>query len=209
MKLYGSLTSPYVRKVRIVLKEKEIPCEFVVADTGAPDSPVPALNPLGKVPVLQRDDGPALFDSPVIVEYLDALKGAPLIPAAGEARWETLRWHALGQGILDAVVTRLLEARRPPERQSPEAIARQEGKVAAALRYAETASRGTGYLVGGGLTLADIALGVALEYTDFRHPHDWRSRHPRLAQWLAAIGARPGWAETRPPGLEQTRAAAR
>jgi len=203
MKLYGSLTSPYVRKIRVLLKEKGSACEFSVADAWAPDSPIPALNPLGKVPVLVLDKGEVIFDSPLIAEYLDSLGGEPLIPQAGEARWQVLRWHALGQGMLDAVVTRLLESRRAPDKQSSEVIARQESKIAAALKFAEARIKNETYLVSGRLSLADIVLGVALEYIDFRYAHDWRRQYPRLAKWLAAIGERPAFIETRPPGMEK------
>jgi len=203
MKLYGSLTSPYVRKVRIVLKEKELPCEFVVSDAWAADSPVPALNPLGKVPVLQVDDGRVLFDSPLICEYLDSLTTERLIPAQGEARWEALRWHALGQGVLDAVVTRLLESRRPAEQQSAQVIARQEEKVARSLAYADQAEKGDPYLVQDSFGFADLSLAVALAYVDFRYDHPWREKHPRLARWLAGILSRPSFAETEPPGIER------
>jgi glutathione S-transferase len=198
MKLYGSLTSPYVRKVRVLLKEKNIACEFVVADAWAADSPIPAMNPLGKVPVLVRKDGSVLFDSPLIAEYLDSLQGEPLIPASGEARWEVLRWHALAQGMLDVVVVRLLESRRG-EKMALEIIARQEGKIAAALKYAETQRKDGPYLCQNRLTLADIALAIALEYIDFRYAHDWRRQHPRLAEWLKAMSARPSFLETQPP----------
>src|SRR4030067_1109445 len=112
MKLYGSLTSPYVRKVRILVREKNLACEFVVADAWAADSPIPALNPLGKVPVLALDNNDVLFDSPVIVEYLDSLKAPALLAVSGAARWEMLRWQALADGMLDASVSRLLESRR-------------------------------------------------------------------------------------------------
>ena len=198
MKLYGSLTSPYVRKARVLLKEKNITCEFVMADAWAADSPIPAMNPLGKVPVLVRDDGSVLFDSPLIAEYLDSLKGEPLIPASGEARWEVLRWHALAQGMLDVVVVRLLESRRG-EKMTPEIIARQEGKIAAALKYADTQRKDGPYICQNRLTLADISLAIALEYTDFRYAHDWRSRHPRLAEWLKAMSLRSSFLETQPP----------
>ncbi|MEK7815388.1 MAG: glutathione S-transferase N-terminal domain-containing protein, partial [Pseudomonadota bacterium] len=132
MKLYGSLTSPYVRKCRILIREKALACEFVQADAWAADSPVPRLNPLGKVPVLERADGAALYDSPVILEYLDSLKAPALTAPAGEDRWTMLRLDALADGILDATVTRLLESRRPLPQQSPENIKRQEEKIARA-----------------------------------------------------------------------------
>lgn len=203
MKLYGSLTSPYVRKVRVILHEKKLACEFVVADAWAADSPIPALNPLGKVPVLELDDGELLFDSPVILEYLDSVKMPPLLAASGETRWQMLCWSALADGILDAVVTRLLESRRPAEQQSAENIHRQEEKVSRSLNYIERHLSGGAWLMTGRFTLADLTVAVALEYTDFRYPHDWQSRHPRLASWLAEISARPSLAETRPPGMEK------
>ncbi len=221
MKLYGSLTSPYVRKCRVLIKEKALVCDFVQADAWAADSPVPALNPLGKVPVLAReaadapslargprldpigDDGSALYDSPVILEYLDSLKAPALLATAGEERWAMLRLQALADGILDATVTRLLESRRPGAQQSPENIKRQEEKIARALAFADKLPKGEAYLMQNRFTVADLCLGVALEYVDFRYPHDWRGRHPRLALWLAGIGTRPAFAETVPPGMER------
>ena len=204
MKLYGSLTSPYVRKVRVLLKEKGIACDLIVEGPSDPAGHVVALNPLGKVPVLVRDDGDVLFDSPLIVEYLDSLSGEPLIPRSGEERWHALRWHALAQGILDAVVARLMEVRRAPEKQSPEFITRQEAKIVAALKYADNAKKGPAYLVGDRFSIADLALGVALEYIDFRFPHDWRDQHARLAHWLAGMSTRGSFAETMPPGMERS-----
>lgn len=199
MRLYGSLTSPYVRKVRVVLLAKDIPCELVVCDPHDQHGIVPRYNPLGKVPVLELDDGTTLFDSPVIVEYLDSLKGPALIPASGELRWRVLRWQALADGILDAVVSRLLESRRPAERHSPEAMALQERKVAQALAFAEKTHKGKTSLVNERLTLADLAFAVALGYTDFRYAHDWRKSHPQLAAWFAEISKRAWFVETRPP----------
>ncbi len=199
MKLYGSLTSPYVRKARILIQEKKVPCEFVVADAWVADSPIPALNPLGKVPVLALDNGKVLFDSPVIVEYLDALKTPALLPASGEARWEMLRWQALADGMLDAVVTRLLESRRPAAQQSADNIRRQEEKIARSLEYAAQHLPKGAWLMSDRFTLADLVMGVALEYTDFRYPHDWRKRHARLGEWLAGISTRSAFIETRPP----------
>ena len=235
MKLHGSLTSPYVRKCRILIKEKTLTCELIQADAWAADSPVPRLNPLGKVPVLERNDGSALYDSPVILEYLDSLKAPALLAPTGETadaptqisgrtseasrasdsahgprlnpvgedRWAMLRLQALADGILDATVTRLLESRRPQPQQSPENIKRQEEKIARALAYADSVPKGGAYLMQNRFTVADLCLGVALEYVDFRYPHDWRGRHPRLALWLAGISTRPAFAETIPPGMER------
>jgi glutathione S-transferase len=198
MKLYGSLTSPYVRKVRVFLKEKGIDYEFIVEGPADAAGNVARLNPLGKVPVLVRDDGEVLFDSPTIIEYLDSLRGAPLIPPTGEARWQTQRWHALGQGIADATVTRLMEIRRNAERQDPSVIQKQEGKIKAALSFAESHVEGGEFLLGAQLTVADVAMGVALGYVDLRYAHEWRRAHPKLAKWFAAFSLRPSFIETAP-----------
>lgn len=199
MKLYGSLTSPYVRKVRVLIAEKQIDCEFVVADPSAPDTIVPTFNPLGLVPVLVRDDGSVLFDSPVIAEYLDAQKAPAFLPNAGETRWNVLRWMALADGILDQTVARTMELRRPQPQQSPEANARREQKVGRALQFAEQHIAASGYLVEDRLTLADIGLVVALEYIDLRYPHDWRGRYPKLAAWYGKLATRPSFVNSRPP----------
>jgi glutathione S-transferase len=199
MQLYGSLTSPYVRKVRVVLAEKAIPCEFIIADAWAADSPVPALNPLGKVPALMCDDGTTLFDSPVIAEYIDSMAMPSLIPPVGNLRWSVRRWEALADGIMDAVVARLLESRRPLAQQSADYIARQEGKVARALAFAESQLGDSGFLVADQFSLADIALAVALEYIDLRYPHEWRHHQARLSHWLAMTASRPSLVSTQPP----------
>lgn len=198
MKLYGSLTSPYVRKVRILLAEKGIDYIFVES-TPAPDNRELALvNPLGKVPALVLDDGQLLFDSSVHVEYIDQLCESAFIPA-GEGRWEVQRWHALGNGICDAVVARMLERRRSENCQSAELIARQEQKVRQALDYAEARVGEEPFLLGRAMSLADIALGVALEYIDLRYPHPWREQRPRLTAWLGPISARSAFQQTAPP----------
>jgi glutathione S-transferase len=202
MKLHGSLTSPYVRKVRILLREKGIACDFVVSDPWDEASMVPRLNPLGKVPALELDDGSTLFDSPVIIEYLDSLGSESLLPASGELRWQVLRWQALGDGILDVAVTRLLETRRPEELQSSASISHQESKVARSLAFIDKANKGKHYLVDDCFTLADLTIGVALEYVDFRYPHNWREQFPHIALRLAGLSTRPSFSETVPPGME-------
>lgn len=199
MKLYGTLTSPYVRKVRAFMHEKGLAYDFIIEAPSDAAGGVARLNPLGKIPVLVRDDGEVAFESMMIIEYLDGLRGAPLIPPSGEHRWQAQRWHALGQGMLDAVVARLMETRRPEVAQDTQLIAKQEGKVADALRFADAHYRGGDYLVGDDFTIADLALGVALEYIDLRYAHDWRAHYPRLAQWLEPIARRSAFTHTAPP----------
>jgi glutathione S-transferase len=199
MKLYASVTSPYARKIRVLAEEKQLPLDFISVDLSAVNSPVPRLNPLGKIPVLERDDGSTLFDSPVIVEYLDAIKAPALTPASGELRWLTLRWHALADGIMDAVIARMMELRRPLDHQLADAVFKQQDKVARSITYAESHLNDGAWLVGTSLTTADIAMAVALEYVDFRYPHVWRDANPNLAKWLDGLSSRPSFIATRPP----------
>lgn len=198
MQLYGSSTSPYVRKVRILLLEKNISCQFVIEGPGDPAGNVAAYNPLGKVPVLVRDNGESLFDSPVIMEYLDSLSAPALLPPLSEARWQVQRWRALAQGMMDATVSRLLEARRPVETRSQEAIAKQEQKVFAALRFATDKLGGNEFIVEDRYTLADIALGAALDYIDFRFTTEWHQEFPTLSRWVKNIAKREAFVVTAP-----------
>ena len=132
MKLVGSLTSPYVRKVRAVLAEKKIEYEFVIDSPWTADTGVPDLNPLGKVPVLILDDGSTLFDSRVIAEYLDNVTpNNRLLPSPNRERIAIKRWEALADGVVDAAVTIVLESKRPEEMRDPTWIARQQGKITA------------------------------------------------------------------------------
>lgn len=198
MELYGSITSPYVRKARILLLEKNIPCQFIIEGPGDAAGNVAKYNPLGKIPVLVRDNGEPLFDSPVIVEYLDSLSAPALIPPGGEERWQVLRWHALAQGMMDATVARLMETRRPAETRSMEFVAKQEQKVFAAMRFA-TEHLGTGeYLVGDRYTVADIAMGAALDYVDFRFTEQWHNEYPMLNRWAKKIIKRETFVVTAP-----------
>lgn len=200
MKLYASLTSPYARKVRISLHEKRLSCELVQTEPASPDGPLSRINPLGKVPALERDDGSVLFDSPVIVEWLDSVSEPCLLPTSGEDRWQTLLWQALADGMMDATVTRMLELRRAEDRRSDVALARQEEKIERALDWAEQRMRDR-HLVAGRFTLADVALASALDYLDLRHPHGWRDSRARLTGWHAQMIERRSFVETEPPGL--------
>jgi glutathione S-transferase len=203
VKLFGSRTSPYVRKVRVYLEETGLPYEFIEGDTRQPSPHLLSTAPLGKVPVLEREDGSALFESILIIEYFDCLRPADarLLAKDGEERWTTLRWHALAHGIIDATTTRLQELRRPQIVQMPEKRQWEESRIARTLTAIEGDLGSGDYLVGDRLTIADLALGVALQYVDFRYPHDWRSGKPRLTEWSAEIHRRQSFTKTLPPGF--------
>jgi glutathione S-transferase len=201
MKLYGSAASPYVRKARVLICEKKLRCEWVDEDPWREDSPVPTRNPFGKVPALEIEPHNYLFESVLIVHYLDHVDDKPLTPKDAAGYWQTQWWQALAQGIIDAAVARVLETRRPPEKQMPEKMAREEARIHRAAAAAEGRFRGGPFLVGKRLTLADLMMGVALQYVDFRYPHDWRSETPHLGAWHAGIAARKSFQETQPPGF--------
>lgn len=202
MKLLGSPTSPYVRKVRIVLEEKNIPYEFVVARPSAPDTPVPRYNPLGKIPVLVRDDGRPLYDSPVIAEYADGLRDTPrLIPADFDGRIEVKRWEALCDGVAEATVLISHDRRKPRERwESPEWHRKQRLKIDRALEVIARDLGGRACCHGESYTLADIATGYALHYLDHALPEvPWRASYPALARHADRLAQRPAYARTAHP----------
>lgn len=201
MKLYGSPSSPYTRKARVVIHEKKLAVEFVHEDPWPEDTLIPTRNPLGKVPVLEVVPQRYLFESMLICHYLDQVEGESLVPKDSSGYWKTQWWQALGQGILDAAVTRIVETRRPADKQMPEKLAREEARIHRACALAEERFEGGAYLVGSRFTLADISMGVALQYVDLRYPHDWRSQCPRIARWHKAIVKRPSFQETLPPGF--------
>lgn len=204
MKLIGSLTSPYVRKVRIVLAEKKLDYQFVQEDVWGSDA-ILASNPLGKVPCLVMEGGEAVFDSRVIVEYVDALSPVgKLLPSAGRERAEVRTWEALADGVLDALILARLEqtwSGRAETERSQAWIDRQMVKVDASLKAMAKGLGDKPWCCGGThLTLADIAVGCALAYTDFRFGHiDWRSQHPNLGKLLDKLAARASFADTVPP----------
>jgi len=185
MKLIGSPTSPYVRKVCIVMAEKKLDYRMVAEDVWSANTTIHASNPLGKVPCLVLEGGEALFDSRVIVEYLDTLSPVgKLIPANGRERAEVKTWEALADGLLDAALLARMEAvwpHRPPEQRSQAWIDRQLHKISEALRAMSQGLAEKPYCFGAHLSLSDIAVGCALGYLDFRFPHiQWRSAHPNL-----------------------------
>jgi glutathione S-transferase len=204
MKLYGSLTSPYVRKVRMVLLEKGLAHELVVEGPADVAGNVVRLNPLRAVPVLERDDGEVFFDSPMICEYLDSLNDQPcLYPASGEARWQALRWHALGQGMMEATVARFVELRKPAEKQDAAIATKHAARIAAALAFAAERVPASGFIQGKTIGIVDIALGAALGYVDLRYAHDWRGKYPKLAAWFKPLSERPSFVETLAPELKK------
>ena len=200
MKLIGSLTSPYVRKVRIVLAEKKLECGFELELPWAVDSKVSQVNPLGKVPVLLLDDGTPLYDSRVIVEYLDSTTANNrLIPANGRERLMVRRWEALADGINDAAASAFLEGKRVPEQQSAEWISRQRGKISLGLKTMSDELAQQAWCHAKGFSLADIAVGVTLGYIAFRNPDiRWRGQYPNLAKLYDKLMLRTAFIETVP-----------
>ncbi len=200
MKLITSLTSPFARKVRIVLAEKNMACELVVDIPWNADTTVPQFNPLGKVPVLLRDDGSTLFDSRVIVEYLEQQKPWPMLIPVDEAQLIAVkRWEALADGVSDAATAVFIERKRPAAQQSQEWIDRQLGKIELGLRAMNDELGVRAYCVNGTYSLADIAVGCTLGYLDFRFSElRWRERFPALMRLAEVLAQREAFAATVP-----------
>lgn len=201
MQLYFSPTSPYARKVRITAQELGLGDKIELLGVAlTPINPHDALrtsNPLGKIPALIADDGTALYDSPVICEYLDALAGGQRIfPPAGPARWRALRRQALADGILDAAVSiRYEQTLRPKELRWPEWVEGQWLKVRTALDALEREPPEDA------LDIGTLSIACALGYLDFRYASDdWRASRPRLAAWAGRIQQRPSLQATVPTG---------
>lgn len=200
MKLIGSLASPFTRKVRIVLAEKKIEYEFEIDNPWKADAQAAKLNPLGKVPVLVLDDGRTLFDSRVIVGFLDnASPLARLVPAENRERVEARRWEALADGVLDAGILARLENQREAKLQSKAWSNRQMGKVNSGLAAMDAELGDKPWCVGNGYTLADIALGTCLGWLEFRHPNlGWKADCTNLARAFAKLSERSSFADTVP-----------
>jgi len=197
MKLFYSKTSPYSRKVRMMIHEKGLQ-QAITSVTCNPFDEVPELgaaNPLGKVPTLILDDGSPLYDSPVICAYLDTLTPGRLIPKSGRERWNVLRWEALCDGALDATYNIVMERRRDTQEQSAGWIVQWKSQVSRSLDHIE-ASIG---MLPNQVTLAHLALGAALGYLDFRLSDlGWRSQCPALAAWYGDFSVRDAMQNTRP-----------
>ena len=203
MKLIGAVASPYVRKVRVVMAEKRLDYQFVPENVWADDTRISASNPLGKVPCLVMEGGEAVFDSRVIVEYLDTLSPVgKLIPQQGRERAEVKTWEALADGVMDASVLARLEAtwvHRKDSERSQAWIDRQLLKVNAGLQSMSQGLADKPFCSGIHLSLSDIAVGCALGWLEFRFPEiAWRDEHPNLARLLDKLMLRPSFADTRP-----------
>ena len=203
MKLIGSTTSPYVRKVRIVMAEKKLDYQFLLDNVWSADTRIAASNPLGKVPCLVMEGGEAVFDSRVIVEYLDTLSPVgKLIPSTGRERAEVKTWEALADGLIDAdILVRLVnifEGRMPSER-SQAWIDRQMDKVHASLKAMAQGLGDKPFCSGIHLSLSDIAVGCALGWLEFRFPDiGWRAEYPNLAKLMDKLAQRASFADTKP-----------
>jgi glutathione S-transferase len=202
MKLIGSLTSPYVRKVRIVMAEKKLDYQFELEDVWGNDA-ILALNPLGKVPCLVLEGREAVFDSRVIVEYLDTRSPVGrLIPEPNRERTEVRTWEALADGVLDAAILARLEATWPgrsAEQRSSAWIARQLSRIHASLAAMSATLGERSWCCGTHLTLADIAAGCTLGYLDFRFPDiAWRAAHPNLMRLFDKLAVRQSFIDTAP-----------
>lgn len=201
MKLIGSLASPYVRKVRVVLAEKKLDYQFELENVWASETTIQKLNPLGKVPSLIMEDGTVMIDSRVMVEYLDTLTPVcKLLPPNGRERADIKCWEALADGVLDAgVLVRLERTLRPPEQQSEDWITRQLRKVELGLASMADKLGEQAYCAGIHYSLADVAVGCALGWFSFRFPEiDWRGTHPNLARLHDKLAERPSFKDTVP-----------
>jgi glutathione S-transferase len=203
MKLIGSLTSPYVRKVRVVMAEKKLDFQLVLEDPWNGDAVIRA-NPLGRVPCLVMEGGEAIFDSRVIVEYLDTMSPVgKLIPPSGRERVEIRTWEALADGLLDAAVAARMEAHwagRTDAQRSQAWIDRQLRAVHSALKAMSQGLGDKPFCAGNAFTLADVAVGCALGYLAFRYPDlDWRATYPNLGKLHDKLALRQSFIDSAPP----------
>jgi glutathione S-transferase len=201
MKLIGSVTSPYVRKVRVVMAEKKLDYSFELENVWTAETKIHHSNPLGKVPCLVMEDGSSMYDSRVIAEYLDTLTPVcKLLPPNGRDRADVKVWEALADGVLDAaVLVRLEKTLRPAEQQSLPWIERQMGKVQAGLHVMSENLGEQPFCMGNHYTLADVAVGCALDWLTFRFPEiGWRSDYPNLARLFDKLSERASFKDTVP-----------
>ena len=201
MKLLASLASPYTRKVRVVLAEKKIDCDLEIVDVAPSENPVNARNPLGKVPTLMLDDGTALFDSRVIVEFLDSVSPiSRLIPDDNRERVAVRRWEALADGSLDAGLLIRYESLRPKNEQGAAWTEKQIGKLKRGLALIASDLGDKHWCHADRYSLADISVGCCLGWVEFRKPGgvQWRDTYPNLTRFYDKLMERPAFADTVP-----------
>ena len=201
MKLLASLASPYTRKVRIVLAEKKIDCDMELVDVAPVDNPVNRHNPLGKIPTLLLDDGTALYDSRVIVEFLDGKSPiSRLIPDDLRDRVAVRRLEALADGVLDAGLLVRYESLRAENERSQAWTDKQLARMKRGMAQMASEVAERPWCHGERYSLADIALGCCLGWLDFRKPGgvDWLAEYPGLAKHYQKLKARPAFADTAP-----------
>jgi len=201
MKLLSAPASPYSRKVRIVLAEKRLECDIARVEVQPSDNPVNEHNPLGKIPTLLLDDGTAIYDSRVIVEFLDNMTAnSRLIPQDNRERIAVRRWEALADGVLDAGLLIRYESLRPEGERSATWVDKQAARIRRGLALMETELAARAWCQGERYTLADIALGCCVGWLGFRKPAaiDWRADHPGLARHYDKLMERPAFADTVP-----------
>ena len=202
MKLYSSPASPFARKARIIARMLSLELEEIDIDPRS-NAQFRAVNPLAKIPALVLDDGTALYDSPVICEYLDEIGNGSFFPKIGlmggaEERWRALHLQALGDGICDAAVAHVVESRLPEATRNTDAMKRHAAAIAASLDALEHASA----KFADEPTIGEIAAGCALGYLDFRmSDHDWRKQRRQLAGWYQGFLDEPAMVETMPRNL--------
>lgn len=201
LKLIASATSPFARKVRIALAEKKVEYQQIEASAWEPGNPVHAYNPLGKLPVLILDDGTHLYDSRVIVEYIDLVSPVSrLIPEPARQRIVVKKWEALADGVCDAAAAIVIERRRPGNLQSADWIDRQRRKIREGVAELSRELAERAWCYGEAYSLADIATGCALGYLDLRHAElEWRKIYPNLERLAEKLGKRASFADTVPP----------
>jgi len=203
----GSPNSPYLRKVRVFAIEKGIELGFQPNSPWTRETLATTYNPLGKIPILIREDGSTLYDSRVIVEFLDICAPEPrLIPAADGPRIAVRRWEALADGVCDAVAAYFMERQYPTGQQRSDWIERQTRKIVHGLAALDEGLAAREWCVGDSLSLADAAVICALDYVSFRASEviDWRAVHPALARWADRVGARESARRTAPPKPGET-----
>jgi len=205
MKLITSLTSPYVRKVRICFMEKKIDMELVFEDVWSADTKITQFNPIGKVPCLVLEDGSTMYDSRVIAEYADTLSPVgKLLPPPGKERAIVKTWEALADGLLDAALLARMETIWAPRVEAKQVsqpwIDRQKSKINAALAAMSKGLGDNEWCYQNHMTLADISVGCALGYLLFRFPEmKWQEEYPNLAKFYEKLMKRPSFSETIPP----------